>query len=233
LKKKALVTGASSGIGLAIARQLIHEGCEVDGIARSFKTTDCDGLRTHQLDLSDIDSLPDRLAELDEDLSSEPDMLVLNAGIGRFGGLEQFSHRQINEVINTNLVSYLYVLKHFLPRMKGRGSGDIVLLGSESALQGARAGAVYCASKFAIRGLAQSLRADCSTSDIRVMLVNPGPVNSDFFDDLNFEPVDGEEFVLEPEDVARAVSDALAQPRNVVLEELNLQPMKRSFRKKQ
>lgn len=228
MNKKALVTGASSGIGLAITRQLLEEGYAVDGIARDFANTNCEDMNMHQLDLSNIDVLPDRLVDFNDDV----DVLVLAAGIGRFGGLEQFSHQQIREVIDTNLVSYLYLLKHFLPLMKRRGLGDIVIVGSESALQGARAGAVYCASKFAVRGLAQSVRADCSNSGVRVMLVNPGPVNSDFFDDLDFAPLDSKEFVIEPEDVASAVCHALTQPRNVVLEELNLQPMKRSFRKK-
>jgi len=103
---------------------------------------------------------------------------------------------------------------------------------SESGLQGAKAGSVYCATKFAIRGLAQSLRADCSTSDIRIMLVNPGPVDSDFFDALDFAPQDGREFVIPASAVADAVSSALSQPRSVVVDEVNLQPIKRSFRKK-
>ena len=116
--------------------------------------------------------------------------------------------------------------------MKAQGGGDIVLLGSESGLQGAKAGAVYCATKFALRGLAQSLRADCSNANIRVNLVNPGPVDSDFFESLKFEPQEGQEFVLNSQDIALAIIGALDQPRHVVYEEVNIQPMKRSYRKK-
>jgi len=233
--RSALVTGASSGVGLAITKKFLKEGYQVIGLARNFSKPDVVGLRKQSqcfdqvvCDLADVDSLPDKLASL----PAAVDRLVLNAGYGRFGGIEQFSHQQIRHLIDTNLVSNLFLIKHFLPAMKKQGGGDIVLIGSESALQGARAGAVYCASKFALRGLAQSLRADCSTSNIRVILVNPGPVDTDFFDELSFEPRAGEEFIIDPQAVALAVDQALRQPPNVVVEEINLQPMKRSFSKK-
>ncbi len=227
-KPYALVTGASSGIGFATAQALTHANYSVCGIARDFSQTEFDALQKVELDLSKIDSLATALAQFKE----SPDVLVLNAGYGQFGGLEQFSHEQIRRLVDTNLVSNLFLIKHFLPKMKQRGSGDIVLIGSESALQGAKAGAVYCATKFAVRGLAQSLRADCSTSNIRVILLNPGPVASSFFDQLNFEPQNGDDFEIPADSVAQAIISALSQPRSVVVDEINLQPIKRSFKKK-
>jgi len=224
----AVITGASSGVGLATANSFINQGFEVQGIARDFSNTRCAGLVTTEIDLSKLANLPAQLTQF----KIAPDVLVLNAGFGQFGGLEQFSHTQIEALINTNLTSNIFLLKHFLPKMKRQGGGDIVLIGSESSLQGAKSGAVYCATKFAIRGLAQSLRADCATANIRVILVNPGPVSSGFFDDLSFEPHEGEDFVIKPESVAKAIVDAISQPRNVVVDEINLQPMKRSFQKK-
>ncbi len=231
MKNNILITGASSGIGLALAKHFLQIDCYVVGIARDFTETDCDGLRQVKLDLSDTKKLPDHLKQ-NALLNNDFDTLVLNAGVGRFGGLEQFSHAQIEQLINTNLVSNLFLLKHYLPQFKQQGGKDIILIGSESALQGAKQGTVYCASKFAIRGLAQSLRADCANADIRVVLVNPGAVDTDFFDDLNFEPQTGNEFALEPESVAKAIHNALAMPRNSVIEEINIQPIKRSFQKK-
>lgn len=226
--RQALITGASSGIGLAIAQKLAAQGYELDGLARDFSRTNFDPMKQYHIDLSELDSLPSSLKQI----QTVPDVLVLNAGYGQFGGIEQFSHEQIRRLVDTNLVSNLFLIKHFLPQMKQRGSGDIVLIGSESGLHGARAGTVYCATKFAIRGLAQSLRADCSTNDIRVILINPGPVDSDFFDALNFEPQEGAEFSMPASAVADAVIAALSQPRSVVVDEINLQPIKRSFRKK-
>ncbi len=225
--QSALITGATKGIGLACANKLINQGVAVTALGRDF-----DGFRLQasilSCDLSDLERLPSELSEFPSSIG----VLLLNAGYGQFGGLEQFSFQQIERLINTNLVSNLFIIKHYLPLMKQQGGGDIVLIGSESSLEGAKAGAVYCASKFALRGLAQSIRADCRNDNIRVHLINPGPVNSDFFSPLNFEPQNGQEFVLNPEDVADAVWHALKQPRHVVTEELVVQAMKRSFKKK-
>lgn len=228
MPKSALVTGASSGIGLATANALLEQGFEVTGLARNSAKMSDNSFQAIACDLSDLDALPTRLAEMQASF----DLLVLNAGVGRFGGIEQFSYRQIQQLVNTNLVSNLFLVKHFLPRMRASGGGDIVLIGSESALQGAKQGSVYCATKFALRGLAQSLRADCATANIRVSLVNPGPVESNFFDDLEFAPQNGDEFIIEPATVASAIVHALNQPRTVVTEEINLQPIKRSFQKR-
>ena len=231
MNKTALITGASSGIGLALAEQMIANDYEVIGVARDFSAVAQPGLNMQSLDLSNVDYLPKQLSANDA-FNDAVDVLVLNAGYGQFGGIEQFSHQQIRAMVDTNLVSNLFLIKHFLPKMKANGSGDIVIVGSESALQGGKNGAVYCATKFALRGLAQSLRQDCSTSNIRVILVNPGPVSSDFFDTLNFEPQDGVEFVIEPDQIASVIVNALLQPANVVCDEINVQPLKRSFKKK-
>ena len=232
VNRNTLITGATKGIGLQLSKTLLQRDCRVYGVGRDFSNLEQleydDGLTQIACDLGDLEQLEETLPKLPKDIG----LLVLNAGFGQFGGLEQFSHAQVKRLVDTNLVSNIYLLKHYLPFMKAQGGGDIVLLGSESGLQGAKAGAVYCATKFALRGLAQSLRADCSNANIRVNLVNPGPVDSDFFESLKFEPQEGQEFVLNSQDIALAIIGALDQPRHVVYEEVNIQPMKRSFRKK-
>jgi len=232
MNKTALITGASSGIGLSLARQMASKGIRVTGVARNFsKLEPNEKIDTINIDLSELNHL-DRILTTEVRLNQAFDTLVLNAGYGHFGGLEQFSNKQISRLVDTNLTSNLFLLKHFLPKIKSKGGGDIVIVGSESALQGAKAGAVYCATKFALRGLAQSLRADCATANIRVILINPGPVDSDFFKDLNFAPQEGEAYVIDPVDVANTILHALEQPSNVVCDEINMQPLKRSFQKK-
>ncbi|MEM7357883.1 MAG: SDR family oxidoreductase [Pseudomonadota bacterium] len=228
--KKVLITGASSGIGLALAKKMREEGAEITGLARNFAQVPEGLMQRLSIDLAKLDELPQRLADTAL-LHDDFDCLVLNAGYGRFGGLEQFSHAQIRHLIDTNLVSNLFLLKHFLPDFKRVGGKDIVLLGSESALQGARQGSLYCASKFAIRGLAQSLRAECAKADVRVILINPGAVDTDFFKDLHFAPEAGEDYVLDSDVIAETILHALAQPRNAVIEEINIQPLKRAFKK--
>jgi len=222
--KRALVTGASSGIGHAICRDLMHKGYAVTGVGRDFAKSELVLDSQWQIDLSDLEGLERAVSGFDQEF----DLLVLAAGYGAFGGLEQFSYSQISELITVNLTANLYLCKRFLPGMKRYG-GDVVVIGSESSLAGARAGSVYCASKFALRGFTQSLRADCRNANIRVMLCNPGPVATPFFDELDFEPMAGREFSLDAEDVAQAIASALEQPRHVVIEEIQIQPLKRSF----
>lgn len=226
--KRALVTGASSGIGAEISQQLQARGYHVTGLSRrSIETSD--SFEAWALDLSDIVKLE---AALSSD-TREFDVLILAAGFGRFASLEEFSYQQINQLINTNLIANLYLCKRFIPAMKRQKFGDVVFIASEAALAGARFGAVYSASKFALRGLAQSLRAETRNANIRVMSCFPGPVSTPFFDELNFEPQMGREFVLDASDVASALIHSLEQPRHVVAEEIVIQALKRSFVKTQ
>lgn len=227
--KSAIVSGASRGIGSAIAKAFVARGCQVHALSRRTNPRlDHELVRWHSIDLRELN----QIENLHKRIEDNVDTLVLNAGIGRFGGLEQFSTTQIRELVDLNLTSNLLLVKEFLPMFKRQGGGDIVIIGSESGIQGGKSGSVYCATKFALRGFAQSLRADCSNANIRVVLVSPGPVDSNFFDELNFQPIQQQEFYLNPSDVATSVLSALQQPRHVVLEEVRIQPMKRSFVKK-
>lgn len=230
MNKVALITGASSGIGHALAERSAAQGYAVMGVGRDFSQRPHSCQRTFVLDQGDLPAVERFCAQQKKHLQAL-DLLILNAGYGQFGSIEQFSSAQIQRLITTNLTSNLVLLSKLVPMMKARARGDIVLMGSESALQGAKQGSVYCATKFGIRGLAQSLRAECAGSGIRVMLVNPGPVRTDFFKELAFAPAAGDEFALSADDVAHSVFSALALPATSVVDELNLQPLKRVFEK--
>jgi len=225
-----LVTGASSGIGKAIARRLLVEGHRVIGTSRSIARLDIEAERfvPVEIDLSDVDCLPAALETLRQ---SHPniDSIVANAGYGRFGSLEEFSPRQIRDMIDVNLTSHLLVARVFLPAMKRRGYGNLIFMGSEAALTGGRRGAVYSACKFALRGLAQSLRQECAASGVRVGIVNPGMVRSGFFDDLDFAPGEDQNNYVLPEDVAAAVSLMLAARDGTVFDEITLSPQKKAI----
>jgi NADP-dependent 3-hydroxy acid dehydrogenase YdfG len=226
-----LITGITSGIGYATAQAFLANGALVSGIARDYSTFDLKTEATESIDLADLDLLAENLKQK-AIFKTDYDGLILNAGIGRFGTLEQFSNAQIQSMVNTNLTSNLMLLRHFLPQLKAKKKGDIVLIGSESALQGGPMGAVYSATKFAVRGLTQSLRHECSASNVRVILINPGPVRTSFFDELNFQPAEGDSSALSAEDVASSIMSALSTPSHVVTEEINLQVPKRVFQKK-
>jgi 3-hydroxy acid dehydrogenase/malonic semialdehyde reductase len=229
--RRIMITGASRGIGAAIARRLLAEGAAVIGIGRDFSVWPKipEGFTPVTMDLSDLAALPGGLKTL---LQEHPglDGVICNAGHGRFGALEQFSPAQIQGMIDLNLTQHLLVARAVLPGLKRRGFGDLLFMGSESALAGGPRGAVYSACKFALRGLAQSLRQDCAASGVRVSLINPGMVDTDFFDGLDFRPGELPENHIRPQDVADAVATVLAAPPGTVFDEINLSPLKKVIR---
>ena len=225
---RVLVTGASSGIGRAVCERLLADGHSAIGIARDFSKFPCDNRRfeARAIDLADLDQLPAHLQNL---VAAYPalDALVLNAGAGRFGALEQFSYDQIRALIDLNFTSHVFVARAFLPSLKKAGRGHLIFMGSEAALIGTAQGGLYCAAKFALRGLAQALRAECARAGVRVTLVNPGMVQSPFFDELDFRPgPDLDNYIL-PEDVAEVIVQALTARDGTVIDEINLSPQKK------
>lgn len=226
LKRTILVTGASSGIGRAIARKLLSQGHRVIGVSRDISkfTKICDGFEALPLDLGNLASLPEQLRTLDS-YFPELDAIVFSAGKGQFGSLEEFSYRQIEALLAVNFTGQVFLTRAVLPFLKRKPHSDLIFIGSEAALRGSRKGAVYCAGKFALRGFTQALREECSKNQVRVCLINPGMVKTEFFDALAFEPGDDESNYLLPEDVADAVAYVLSARSSIVIDEINLNPL--------
>lgn len=226
--RQAVLTGASSGIGAAVASRLLDIGFELTSVGRSDPSI---GDRHVSLDLSDPAAVARRAESLAKDLERLA-VVVLAGGLGRFGSLEEFSPDQIRELIDVDLVSNMILCRYLVPRLKQLGGGQIVLIGSESGLRGARQGAVYCAAKFGLRGFAQALRDECAQANVRIGIVQPGMVRTSFFDELGFEPGPRPENALEAADVADAVQYMLDAPDHAVVDEIELTPRVRVVRKR-
>lgn len=225
--RKILVTGASGGIGAAITRRLLEDGHLVVALGRDFSGwPDQSGLEKRIVDLSALDALPKHLAEITGD-HGDLDAVVLNAGSGRFGNLEEFSYQQISDMVAINLIQHLFVARALVPLLKKGARGDLIVMGSEAALTGGRKGAVYSACKAALRGFAQSMRAECSASGVRVCLINPGMVDTGFYERLNFKPGESADNALRAEDIAEAVMLVLNAHPGTVFDEINLNPLKK------
>ncbi|AMK76741.1 MULTISPECIES: SDR family oxidoreductase [Methylomonas] len=225
VKRTVLVTGASSGIGRAIAQQLLAQGHKVIGTSRDCRRFS----KLHpnfigvELDLEKLTDLPPFAKQLQSDFPAL-DAAVFAAGYGQFGGLEQFSYAQIESLMTVNFTAQACLTRALLPKLKQKPHANLVYIGSEAALKGSRNGSIYCASKFALRGFSQALRDECGKSSVRVSLVNPGMVDTAFFDTLAFAPGKQSGQALMADDVADAVSYILQAGPHCVIDELNLNP---------
>ncbi len=227
--KTALITGTSSGIGLAITRHLLQLNCKVIGLARDHAKADIqhENFTPMHIDLSDLENTSELSARICRE--QHIDFFIHCAGEGLFGSIEQFSVPQIDKNLRTNLTSALVLAHHVVPAMRKNRSGRIIFIGSESSLQAGRKGTVYCSAKFGLRGLALSLREDCSRDGINVTLINPGMVRSPFFDQLDFRPGEHASNAITTTDIAETVAYVLGSNPDIVFDEINLSPRNRSI----
>jgi len=230
-----VLTGASSGIGLAMTKALLKNGYFVTGISKTsgVETIDSENFKLEKLDLSKLDALPDKLERIIAEIDVPIRALVHSAGIGKFGSVEQLAVSDMKLVMETNFLSHAIVTKFFLPILKQQKElADVIFIGSESSISGGRYGSIYCASKFAVRGFAQSLREECAKTSVRVSILNPGAVRTHFFDGLNFEPGSSSDNAINPEDVAEVLLTILEARPGTVIDEVNLSPQTKVWNRK-
>ncbi len=176
-RKVVLVTGASSGIGKALAARLVNDGCEVFGAARSH--IEQPGVRAIRMDVDDDTSVTAGVARiLDE--AGRIDVLVNNAGIGIAGSVEETLISEARKQMETNFFGTLRVTKAVLPIMRRRRTGLIINVGSVGGIMGIPFQGLYTASKFAMEGLSEVIHLETSKYGIRTVVVEPGDVQTGF-----------------------------------------------------
>ena len=227
-ERKVLVTGSSDGIGRSITLSLLNSGAKVIGLARDHSkfNPETKNYIKYKTDFSNEEILLNTIAKIIKD-HKDLDCLVSNAGFGKLGTLETFSTKEINDFIFTNLTSHMILTNKILPHLKKIRKGNIIFIGSESALKGGKNGSLYSAAKFGLRGFSQSIREESCSKNIHVSLINPGMVRTSFFNNLDFMPGEDKSNAIEPDDIGKIIIDILSTRNGSVIEEINLSPLKK------
>ena len=124
----------------------------------------------------------------------------------------------------------MVITKLLLPHFKRNKIGDIIFIGSEAGLLGAKNGSLYCTAKFGLRGFSEALSKDVANKNIRVSIINPGMIRTNFFENLNFKPGDDEKNAINIKDVSSTVAYILDLSRNTIVDEINLSPLKKAIK---
>ncbi len=234
--KVAIVTGASRGAGRAIALALAHEGARVVAVART--RADLDRL-AEEINAADGVCAPldanianpadaRRIAAHALDRFGRIDVLVNNAGVGGpMSSVEDTPVEEWQRTLDVNLTGPFLCSQAVLPAMKEQRSGHIMMISSGAGKQGYPNMAAYCASKFGLHGLAQSLAAEVSDLNIRVTTILPGSIAETNFSGQRkgWTPRPGAKY-LRPEDIADAILFLLQQSPSAWTQEMNIWPFK-------
>ena len=223
--KVALITGASRGIGAAVARRLAALDVKLGLASRSGDDLGIADAVARRCDVRDAAQVDEFVAALVAQ-HGRLDIVVANAGVGAYGRFLDLSPEHLEEMIDVNVKGTLYAVRSALPHLARSGEGDIVTVASEAGRRGLPYEAVYCASKFAQVGFTRALDHELREQGVRCTNVCPGGVATDFA----LEPGRGRTRDVLPgmmsaDDVADVVVFVLTRPRNHRILETAFRPM--------
>lgn len=210
--KTAIVTGVSKGIGKALVLQLLDKGCKVAGFGQTQPDYTHDNFFFIKTDVRSFENFEASVKQVQQHFGEAIHILVNNAGLGYFAFLEETTLKQWHEMYDTNVNGTFYGCKLVLPQMKKQEYGHIINIASTAGLEGYPQVGAYCGTKFAVRGMTESLYKEVRDFRVKVTCVYPGSVKTDFF--RNTENIQPHDYMLMPEDVATAMVGILESPDN-------------------
>ncbi len=229
--KRAIVTGASKGIGLEIARALLSEGADVvicsrnraavenavtdlKKVAKARKVTGC---------VTDVSSAEEvkRLFEFADKELGGLDILVNNAGVGIFRATAELTVEEWNRVIGTNLSGAFYCSREALARFQIARGGWIINISSLAGKNPFAGGAAYNASKFGLNGFSEAMMLDHRNDNVRVGYIMPGSVDTVF---AGHDAKQKSDWKIAPEDIAEIVLDILRKPGRTLISRVEVRP---------
>ncbi|WP_204140013.1 SDR family oxidoreductase [Halomicronema sp. CCY15110] len=231
-KQRALITGASSGIGRATAIALAQAGIDLALVARTPDKLQAlqqelaelpVAVKYYSIDLSQVDTLAANLASLLADFG-DVNILVNNAGMGYTGTLADMPLADWQTLINLNLTSVLLAMQAVVPGMRAQGQGTIINVASIAAHNAFPNWGAYSASKAGLITLGRILGVEESEHGIRVMTVSPGAVNTPLWDTETVQADFERSQMLTPAIVAQSILHAVQLPNSAVIDEITLMP---------
>ena len=221
----ALVTGASRGIGSAIAKTLAGEGAEVALASRSGDDAGIPGAFAQACDVRDAAALK-AMADATAARFGGIDILVVNAGVGAYGPFLDLDPSHIEEMIDVNVKGAIYAARAALPYLLESDAADFVMIASEAGRRGLPYEAVYCASKFAQVGLTAALDHELREQGVRCTNICPGGVATDFAMGRGRTPdMPALAGMMDAQDVAEAVRFVVTRPRTHRILEVAFRPV--------
>jgi NAD(P)-dependent dehydrogenase (short-subunit alcohol dehydrogenase family) len=228
----AWITGASKGIGLACAKALASQGMHVVMSSRHRQELidavtkirqDGYDARAVQCDVSNEEDVDWAIKSIIKAYGQGPDILINNAGISPYYDIEEMTTEIFDSVIATNLTGNFLCAKAVLPEMIRKGSGTIIQMLSIASVKAFAGGTAYGASKFGALGFTNALREEVRDKGIKVVAVMPGAVETSAWDEQERDAYHSR--MMQPEDIAQAVSDILRQPQRTMIEEIVIRPI--------
>lgn len=214
--KVAFITGAGRGIGKAVAVALANEGVNVGLLARTegalqevAKEVEALGVKAAYatVDVSSLEEVEQAISTLTNELG-KADILINNAGIGKFQSLLDMSPEEWKQIIDVNLMGPYYVTKAVLPQLIEKNGGDIINISSTNGLNGAATSSAYSASKFGLIGMTESLAQEVRRNNIRVTSLTPSTVATELAVKTDLIKGDAEKY-MQPEDIAELIVSQL------------------------
>ena len=178
--KSILITGATSGVGLALTRRLLNEGYDVWATGRSAQVLSelkAGGASVITADLTKENDITRLITQM-----GTPDTVIFSAGVGKFGRAHELSDTEIRNMMDVNVVAPMLLTKRLMPDMMERGSGHFIYLGSQAGKVSSPKASVYAATKHAVLGYTNALRMEVAPFGVHVTTINPGPIDTPFLD---------------------------------------------------
>lgn len=237
INRRALITGASSGIGQATALAFAHRGIDLvlvsrsqsklDAVAQEARSLGVDA-QAYAIDLADVTTVRSRLEDLISKVGTI-DILVNNAGMAYTGTLGEMPLSDWQRVIDLNVTSVFQCVQAVLPGMRSRKRGTIINVASIAAHQTFPNWGAYCVSKFGVLALSKTLAAEERAHGIRVVTISPGSVNTAIWDTETVHADFDRAAMLTPDIVADAILQAATMNDRAVVEEMILMPNAGTF----